>query len=282
MYKNECERKTSMFFATDLDRTLIYSKLFIAEAECEYALVEAYNGKEISYMSLEAITLLKKLNDLVPVVPITTRNHQQYKRIQLFEETICPELYVVNNGGTIIYKGEEDKQWSDYIKEQIKALPVNYDEVLISFLNHYKKPIKGYNKSDGLIWLIIGERGNIDEEAVQLFMNANENKGWKIQVNGKKIYLYPECINKWSALVYIQKNYYQKTIMAAGDSIFDYQMVHEADYGIVPKEAYIEGICKEQVRIARVSGLKAAEEILRYAIEMAEKEIGEIEGRKES
>ena len=271
-----------MFFATDLDRTLIYSKLFIAEARCEYTLVEAYNGKEISYMTLEAISLLKKLNSLVPIVPITTRNHQQYKRIQLFKEMICPELYVVNNGGTIIYKGEEDRAWSDYIKGQIKALPVGYDEVLNTFLSHYKKPIKGYNKSDGLIWVIIGERGNIDEEAVQLFKNANENKGWKIQVNGKKIYLYPECINKWSALVYIQKHYYQKAIMAAGDSIFDYQMVHEADYGIVPKEAYIEEICREEVRITSISGLKAAEEILRYAIEVADKEIGQSEACKES
>ncbi len=280
-YKNKDKGEAAMFFATDLDRTLIYSKLFIEEATCEYGLVEAYNGKEISYMSLEAIALLKKLNSLVPIVPITTRNHQQYKRIQLFEEIICPELYVVNNGGTIIYKGQEDKQWTAHIKEQIQALAMNYDEALSVFLKNYKKPIKGYNKSDQLIWLIIGERGNIDEGAVQAFKTIGESKGWKIQVNGKKIYLYPECINKWAALVYIQKYYYQERIMAAGDSIFDYQMVHEADYGIVPKSAYIEESCKSQVRITRDSGLKAAVEILSYALEIVEKEKQLIEKYRE-
>lgn len=261
-----------MFFATDLDRTLIYSKLFIEEAECEYGLVEAYNGKEISYMSLEALALLKELNRLVPIVPITTRNHQQYKRIQLFQETICPELYVVNNGGSIFYKGKEDEKWKGHIKKQIQALPIGYHEALNLFLSNYKKPIKGYNKSDQLLWVIIGERNHIDEEAVRIFQSMGESSGWKIQVNGKKIYLYPECINKWAALVYIQRHYYQERIVAAGDSIFDYQMVHEADYGVVPRAAYIETICKGHVHITANSGLKAAVEILSYAIEKAMQE----------
>lgn len=256
-----------MFFATDLDRTLIYSQLFIEEANCEYGLVETYNGKEISYMSLEATILLKELSELAPIVPITTRNHQQYKRIELFQETICPELYVVNNGGTIFYKGKEDERWNTYIKKQIQSLALSYNEALNLFLNYYKKPIKGYNKSDQLIWVIIGEKNHIDEEAILIFQSMSESSGWKIQVNGKKIYLYPECINKWAALVYIQRHYYQERIIAAGDSIFDYQMVHEADYGIVPKAAYIEDNCKEQVHITRASGLKAAVEILSYAIE---------------
>ncbi len=259
-----------MFFATDLDRTLIYSGLFLEQAECSYELVEVYEGKNISYMSTQAINLLKQLHSLVPIVPITTRNEMQYKRISAFQEMICPELYVVNNGGTIIYKGREDEVWTKHIKDEIEALSVGYEEALGAFLEAYQKPIKSYHKSDDLIWLIIGERNNIDELAVTLFKETFEPKGWEIKVNGKKIYLYPKCINKCSAMQYIEKIYYNGPIIAAGDSILDYQMVHEADYGLVPKAAYIEGECQKHIWITEHSGLRAAEDILKYAIDQAE------------
>ena len=140
-----------MFFASDLDRTLIYSDKFLEEANSLYDLVEVYEGKNISYMSTKAMLLLRELHAKMPIVPITTRNRMQYERIRVFQEVIQPELYVVNNGGTIIYKGKEDEVWQQHIKTEIEKLSVGYEEALELFLRAYHKPIKRYYKSDDLI-----------------------------------------------------------------------------------------------------------------------------------
>ena len=137
-----------MFFASDLDRTLIYSDKFLEEANSLYDLVEVYEGKNISYMSTKAMLLLRELHAKMPIVPITTRNRMQYERIRVFQEVIQPELYVVNNGGTIIYKGKEDEVWQQHIKTEIEKLSVGYEEALELFLRAYHKPIKRYYKSD--------------------------------------------------------------------------------------------------------------------------------------
>ncbi len=255
-----------MIFASDLDRTLIYSDKFLQSADCKYRLVEIWEEKPISYMSLEAIELLKRLHQVADIVPITTRNYQQYKRIEVFSEILQPELFVVNNGGSIFYREKEDEAWNLHIRRQIESLSLTYDEAMSYFLSCYKGVIKSYRKSDELIWLIIGERDHIDQEGIQAFWQYAKDKGWRIDVNGKKIYLYPNCVNKWAAIAYIKEKYYNKAVIGAGDSLFDYELVHQADYGIVPKGAYIQESCGPHITFTRQEGLRAAEDILSYAL----------------
>lgn len=262
-----------MIFATDLDRTLIYSERFLEEGQTmPYRDVEIYKEKPISYISERAFELLKGLYKVAKVIPITTRNYEQYHRIELFKEALVPEIYVINNGGTIYMHGKEDSRWHQHIINQIDAMPVDYDEALRVFLESYKGPVERYKKSDDLIWLVLGESNQIDFESVRQFERKFKKAGWRIDVNGRKIYLYPEFINKWSALEYIRTYYYQEKIMAAGDSLFDYEMVHQSDYGIVPKASWIEPDCMAHITITQHQGLAAAEEILEAALIKAKKE----------
>jgi len=90
-----------MIFATDLDRTLIFSEAFLEESKVSYQSIEIYKEKPISYISDQAIELLKELSKRVNIIPVTTRNYEQYHRIELFYEVFTPETYIINNGGSI-------------------------------------------------------------------------------------------------------------------------------------------------------------------------------------
>ena len=147
-------------------------------------------------------------------------------------------------------------------------MEVGYDEVLESFLKSYKGPVERHKKSDDLIWLVLGDKEHIDWQAVEAFKAQFESAGWKIDVNGRKIYLYPEFVNKWAAVDYVRKQYGKgEKVIAAGDSLFDYEMVHQADYGVVPKQAWIEEECKPGIQITSHMGLEAAEDLLAFALE---------------
>lgn len=258
-----------MIFATDLDRTLIYSNKFLNEAGSPYKSIEIYKEKPISYISLKSLELLTKIKQKAHIIPVTTRNYEQYHRIEVFKGELAPELYIINNGGTIYIQGKEDIYWKQHIENQIRALKRGYDEVLHYFLESYKGTIERHKKSDELIWLILGDQNQIDWEAVKAFEAHYAKWGWKIDVNGRKIYLYPEFINKWDAINYVRNTYFVgENIIAAGDSLFDYEMVHHAKWGIVPKGSWIEINCKPSILRTSNEGLQAGEEILENVLEI--------------
>lgn len=259
-----------MIFATDLDRTLIYAERFLQGYNKETLPIEVIKERPISYISAQALRLLKELDKVATVIPITTRNREEYKRISIWGEHIKPQIYVVNNGGTIFIEGKEDTIWNEKINKQISALSLSYENALKLFLSLYKGSIKGYKKSDELIWLILGDKNHIDWEAVSHFQRQVEGAGWRIDVHGRKIYLYPICIRKWEALRYIKMNYLNDQVLAAGDSLLDAEMIYHADFGAVPKGAAIEETCGVNIYCTHQEGIGAAEDILCYALKKVE------------
>ncbi len=312
-----------MIFATDLDRTMIYSEKFLEDFKEEVIHIEIFKERPISYISSKALESLKKLNQVATIIPTTMRNFEQYHRISLFSEYIVPKFYVINNGGAIFKDGKEDISWTRVIQNQLGQLVISYEEALQIFLNLYKGPIEQYKKSDDLIWLVLGDKNQIDWEGIKAYKERIQNSGWSIDVNERKIYLYPSCINKWAALDYIRKNqidwegikaykeriqnsgwsidvnerkiylypscinkwaaldyirrcYMKAPILAAGDSLFDCEMVTKADFGVIPKGSWLEQnmtLTKNQkeIYITQRAGLAAAEDLLAYALEQVAK-----------
>ena len=76
----------------------------------------------------------------------------------------------------------------------------------------------------------------------------------------------PKFINKWAAATYIKDNYYTGPIIAAGDSQFDEEMVIKADYGIIPRGAYIEKeLNKDNIVVTARNGIEASTDIVEYS-----------------
>lgn len=251
-----------MIFATDLDRTLIYSHLFLDTANCTYSLIEKKGEKAIAYMSDKAIALLEEVHQRAHIIPITLRNEAEFHRIDLFRDKVVPELFVTNNGGTIYYKGKEDMQWHEWIEKQMKALIYTHQEICKHFLEMYGGSVEKNVNCGNLVWLFMGERDHIHEKSITAFEEKYKASGWRIDVSGRKIYVYPYFVTKWYALSYIQQKYYNEPIYAAGDSIFDQEMVEKADYGMIPKASFIEQAVKPHVKISEHAGMRAAEDIL--------------------
>ena len=120
-----------MIFASDLDRTLIYSHRGFGEEILNVPVrnIEVYNGREISFMTEKAIALLRELSEEMMFVPVTTRTIEQYNRISLFHEEIRPTYAITCNGGVVLKDGKIDKHWQDYIRTKIDGSAASVDDV---------------------------------------------------------------------------------------------------------------------------------------------------------
>lgn len=260
-----------MIFATDLDRTLIYAKRFLEDFEGEAVNIEIYKGEAFSFISKKALELLISLHQKAIVIPVTTRNLEQYNRIQIFKEYIQPKYHIVNNGGSIFIEGKEDLRWKHLLEAQLESLTMSYDEALKVFFSCYKGPIQRYKKSDNLIWVVWSERDHIDLEGIQACKKVIYKAGWTIDITEYKIYIYPRCISKWEAVRYIHANYIKDEVLCAGDSLFDKEMVENGNIGVIPRESWLhknlnEKVKKPNIHITSTTGLLAGEEILSLAL----------------
>ena len=117
-----------MIFATDLDRTMIYSSKFLnSENEKYVTLVEKLDGKNISYMSKNALQNLEEMSKKIYVIPVTTRSISQFTRIETFK--YC-EYAITSNGGTIIYNGNILEEWEKHISKICENYKYKINDVM--------------------------------------------------------------------------------------------------------------------------------------------------------
>jgi len=126
----------AMMFASDLDRTIIYSDKFIDDRirkPHNIRLVELYNGKELTYMLEKSIETLKKICKKALFVPVTTRTIAQYRRIKVFHKEITTKYSVVTNGGNILVEGTLDKEWNKAVKNKIGQNCLSLEDAVKEF-----------------------------------------------------------------------------------------------------------------------------------------------------
>ncbi len=119
-----------VLIATDLDRTMIYSKNAIGgdpsgtdlTSPQQHVCVEYYNGGPLSHMSSDTIDQLVALSRTTPVIPTTTRTIAQFQRIDL---PGAPWKYAItSNGGNILVDGEPDLRWRSEIDRSTRTAGV--------------------------------------------------------------------------------------------------------------------------------------------------------------
>lgn len=260
-----------MLFASDLDRTLIYSKRFLDKCKKKPILVETKDGKEISYMTKVSINILKKIAERVLFVPVTTRTVEQYKRISFLKNIIVPKYAIVSNGGNILINGKIDSHWSEIISLKIKSECISSKKVLELF-DEIKNNEWVYKEkqADNLFYYFIIDKDNIPSDEINDFKKWLLKYGWNISIQGRKLYLVPNFINKLSALNYIKNKTQKKKVIASGDSLLDLSMLEYADIAFCPSHGeiynwYKEGFLKvpKHIIFTDNQGMSAAEEILK-------------------
>ena len=249
-------------FASDLDRTLIYSHRMIEPgAPSDVHLIETLDGKDISYISSYSRKALQQLNNEIYFIPVTTRTIEQYQRISLFQTTIQPEYAVTSNGGHILKDGNVVKEWSDQLNASLEtclSLPV--------FIRHLEERVTGnwverIRQADHLFVYLIIRRDQVSREELSSLFKWAREQGWQPSLQGRKVYFVPNPVNKWKAVEYLKNELGLSYVYTAGDSLLDYELVKNGDFGFVPLHGEVlesyPGLHK-----TKAHGMAASDEIL--------------------
>jgi len=264
-----------MIFASDLDQTLIYSpksfRLLPGEAKPSVRSIELYEGREISFMADSAIAKLQSIAAQSTFVPVTTRTIDQYRRISLFREKMLPTYGVVSNGGNIIVDGVVDPIWREQVAMNMAQMCLCPEDMLASFNEICHESWAGPTRmADGLFYYCVVKRDNVPLAAIESFALWAEQQQWNVSLQGRKLYIVPKVINKWTAVAYIKEILQEKLVVAAGDSLLDLCMIEQADFAIAPChgelwDCYCRGELPVQaINFTKRAGVLAADDILNY------------------
>lgn len=267
-----------MILASDLDRTLIYSQNAIDQyspnSDSELYIAENNNGEPFSFMTKRASSVAEKLIKDDLLVPVTTRTLAQYDRVNL-SENINVKWAIAANGAEVLYNGEVDKEWNNHIFNHLKDN--------CATLNDVERDVEEFQKSEWFLkkhhadyWfiLMIIKTNLLDVESRNELNKIANRNNWQLSIQGRKLYLVPNSINKLTAIKYVSEKCNVKDFLAAGDSLLDKQMVGSAHCGFIPAHGELYNQCQEGVfdgenlRITENSGIEAGEEILLRAYEI--------------
>ncbi|WP_461207489.1 HAD family hydrolase [Clostridium sp. DL1XJH146] len=259
-----------MIFASDLDRTLIYSKVFLKNKPKDIVLVEEKDGKNISFMTRSSINLLKLVHKDFLFIPTTTRSLEQFNRISIFNNEIIPRYAVVANGGIVIKDGNIDKNWSKIIKKKMATIisPQEFIGTCQFFLS--SEEIKSYRCCDNLfVYAVLHDKNLINKDNYNRLILKAEALGYFVTRTGRKIYMIPKFLNKWSPLKYIMENEKQDKIITAGDSILDLPMITNANHAFIPSHGELFNSHKNiaytdsNIKFTKTDGIQAPHEFLK-------------------
>lgn len=225
-----------ILYASDLDRTLIYSYRFLDEhkSDANRTLVETgKDGKEISYMADSVMDKLARIssdnNGDITFVPVTTRSIEQYERIKL---GFTPEWAITSNGGVILHKEEQVKEYSDYVVKLIN--PIEVMQLIMDFGEFESVDYKPVFIDNRYIFLKTINEELFDLEVEHIRGNFT---GWDFVRQRNKCYAIPVHFSKQVALRWLWHKLGKPTIVASGDSKLDLPMLTLADRVFIPDHA---------------------------------------------
>lgn len=214
-----------MIYASDMDRTLVFSKKnFTFDDSLDKTIFESVDGSTGTFMTKRTLSGLRKLSERCHFVPITARNQVKYDQLGLTELGIRIEYAVIANGAVVLHNGERDVEW-DRIIDARKA-KYSYEFVREHLAEHFSD-VRYIENDLGFEIYSVGLRESFEE----LF---REFDGLHIVEDHSKTFLVYESVSKLAALEYVKRKLNDTYVVTSGDSILDLPMVLNSDVGIVP------------------------------------------------
>ena len=255
--------------ASDLDRTLIYSRRFLkdnAGSQC----VEVYDGGPISFMTEGAVARLEALAHDRIVVPATTRTVAQFERIRL---PGAPYRHAVtSNGGTILCDGVPDEGWRAAVVERIRSGSAPIAEVIAVLRTRVSDEwMRSLRVAEDLFSYLVVDESRLPPEFLDEWHSWCEPRGWVVSRQGRKIYSVPVGLCKSTAVAEVRRRLvevgelsHSDPLLAAGDGALDVGLLAYADAAIRPAHGELHAMnwtCPG-LTVAATAGAAVAEEIL--------------------
>lgn len=219
-----------MLFFTDLDKTIVYS------GYPEHYCVEYKEKQEITYMTNEGKRQLDNLfkKEGFRMFPCTLRSFEQTKRIEFITDELTP-VVICDNGFSIYNKGVLDKSWDKKMQSYIVKYPMSetYKEIddLITTANIPISQIK--SNRDAFFTVIFKNIADAEYFSDKIISKVDLSL-YKIEKQGRKLYIIPVFLDKVLALRYIKSLFPNEMVVTAGDSDVDVAFVKEGKIAIIP------------------------------------------------
>lgn len=269
--------------ATDLDRTMIYSRgaMELAVTESDVAerpgdedllCVEVYDGKPLSYVTSAAEAMLRRLTASAVVVPTTTRTVAQFQRIDL---PGAPWRYAITtNGGNILVDGVPDAGWRSGVDIAMADGGASLVEVGAELSRRIDDGwVRSSRVADELFSYLVVDLDAMPAGFVEEWNDWCVDRGWGVSRQGRKIYTMPDAVCKSRAVAEVRSRLVddgvlapEAPVLAAGDGALDANMLSAADAAIRPRHGELETIDWQHptLSVTGSSGIAAGEEILRW------------------
>lgn len=260
--------------ATDLDRTMIYSRTAAGDQfdATQPVCVEIYDGAPLSYMTATAHTLLADLSARATVVPTTTRTPAQYQRITL---PGGPHRYAVtSNGGAILVDGRPVPAWRKEIDRLVADTGPDVTTVVGELSARIdERWVRNLRTADDLFCYLVVDTGAQPDSFVAEWRAWCEPRGWNVSQQGRKIYTMPNSVTKSAAIREIRQRLVTdgtldagSPVIAAGDGVLDMDLLEHADSAIRPRHGELDDLGWQHptVTVTAARGIRAGEEILTW------------------
>ena len=255
----------------DLDRTVVYSAAALMlegpdEAAPSLVVTEVYQGLPLSFMTRTAERALAALAETSVVVPVTTRTVAQFQRIRLPLPTTG--WAVTTNGAVVLHDGEPDESWTATLRDEMAATSAPLPEVEHRLATALPEgSVLRTRRAEDLFVYAIVERSELPDSAVEAFAAELAELGWRVSVQGRKLYAVPVPIRKERALAAVAERVGATRTIAAGDSLLDREMLAWADVAIRPAhgELHAVGWTAPNLVVTQAQGVLAGEELVQLA-----------------
>jgi hypothetical protein len=257
----------SVLIATDLDRTLVYSRAALAlspGALPPLTCVERRAGEQVSFLTAAAARLTAALADRTVLVPVSTRLPDQLSRVRL---PGAPSRFAVAaNGGVLLVDGVADPAWQARVAATI-AGSARISDVLRDVRRRCDPAwTVQVREAGGLFcYAVLTEAGAPDGFVAEAAEWAAE-RGWTVSAQGRKLYWMPRGLTKTAAVSEIADRVGAELVLAAGDSLLDRELLCHADRGIHPAhgDLFASGWSAPGVECTRAAGVLAGQEIVEW------------------
>lgn len=231
---------TRVLFASDLDRTLIYPLRSLPMGH-NATVIEHHHGRGITVATEETVRALRELAARDAFVPVTTRSRMQLERVSPVWQLAVQGWAICSDGATLLHRGTVDPGWCARV-DDICATSAPLEEGLEVFKREVGSPDTArwvatlYDCDQRFLYatIIDAEKPDGLEHDAQL---AFAPLGWKAVRHGRKLYAMPAGIGKAPAVRYLCERLEVDTLLAAGDSVLDAEVMEDADLAWCPCDA---------------------------------------------
>ncbi len=224
-----------MIYATDLDRTIIFSNKFLEDCRDEVVCVEEFENKPISYMTVSSLNAFEKLkeNPNLSIIPVTTRSVAQFKRVRPVQD--C-EFAVTSNGGTILHYGKVFIPWYNHINNVLLSYKKDFKKMKVILMNYTEYYEKNPKLVDNMFFFMkLKDNEEKNQELLDIFDALLDKSKWEFTLQGLKLYVIPKEISKENALSYLKKYLKADKLIVSGDGKLDIGFLKIGDIRIIPE-----------------------------------------------